>query len=245
MGKIKAEWNKIRGMSRSDALWYIWEYYKYYLMGLAIILFVIVLVIQANVANRIETVLSVDLVDVGVEQLAADDFADAYAEQLSLDPKQQKVSATVSTVEGGKVAELQKLIMRVAAGEDDVLLCDTDITDYLLKGGGLSDLEAVLPEALLSRCQGKLLYVDADALSAWTEANRAGNAEQVILLSSDPSGMSKPVAVGDDVTSGCVSVFDRPAEFGTAVFSVAVTTKHQEAASAFLAWLLDQGGKEE
>ena len=67
MGKIKAELNKIRGMSRSDALWYIWEYYKYYMMGLMIILFFVVLVIQSNVANRIETVLSVDLVDVGIE----------------------------------------------------------------------------------------------------------------------------------------------------------------------------------
>ena len=244
MGKIKAEWNKIRGMKRRDALWYVWEYYKIHLMFLAIILFFVVLIIQANVVNRQETVLSVLLADVGVGQEEAAAFESAYAEKLALDPKRQKVSASVATIEGGRVAELEKLIMGVAAGEDDVLLCDADITDYLLKAGALSDLEAVLPEELLARCEGRLLYVDADALSAWTEANRAGNAEAVILLSADPADMARPVAVGVDVTAGCEAVFERPAAFGTAILSVAVTTRRQEAAAAFLSYLLEQGGVE-
>lgn len=245
MGKIKSELNKIRGMKRKDALWYIWEYYKIHIMFLTIILFFIVLIIQANVVSRQETVLSVRLVDLGVEQENASAFVSAYAEKLALDPEKQKVNANVSTIEGGRVAELEKLIMSVAAGEDDALLCDTDITDYMLKAGALSDLEAVLPEELLARCQGRLFYVDAEALAAWTEANRAGSAEQKILLSANSSGMSRPVAVGVDVTAGCEAVFGRPAEYGPVIISVSVTTRRQEAAAAFLAYLLDRGGKEE
>ncbi len=243
MGKIKSELNKIRGMSRKDALGYIWEYYKIHLMFLAIIVFFLVLIIQANVVSRQETVLSVRLVDLGVGQEQAEAFESAYAERLALDPKRQKVNATVATVEGGRVAELEKLIMSVAAGEDDVFLSDTEIADYLLKAGGLSDLSVVLPEELLSRCEGRLLYVDTDALAAWTEASKAGNAEEVLLLSPDASGMAHPVAVGVDVRAGCASVFDRPADFGTAVFTVSVTTRRQEAAAAFLSYLLEQGGE--
>ena len=244
MDKLKQEWQKIRGMKPQERRWYIWEYYKIHLMFLAILLFFVVLIIQANVVNRQETVLSVLLADLGVEQEKAAAFESDYAEQLALEPKRQKVSASVATIEGGRVAELEKLIMGVAAGEHDALLCDEDITDYLLKAGALSDLEAVLPEELLARCEGRFLYVDADALAAWTEANRAGSAESVILLSGDPTGMSKPVAVGVDVTEGCVPVFSRPADFGTAIFSVAVTTRRQEAAAAFLTYLLEQGGLE-
>ena len=76
MGKLRTEWNKIRGMKRRDALWYVWEYYKIHLMFLAIILFFVVLIIQANVINRQETVLSVLMADLGVEQEKAAAFAD-------------------------------------------------------------------------------------------------------------------------------------------------------------------------
>lgn len=246
MEKLKQEWRKIRAMKRRDAWWYIWEYYKIHLMFAAIIVFFLVLILQANFGHHRETVLNVTLVDTGISQEAADGFAAACAQQWQLDPAQQKLVIDASLqVEGGTVANLQKLVMSVAASEVDLLICDTDITDYLLKGGALSDLEAVLPEEALTRLSGRLVYVDVEALSAWTEANREARAEQKILISPDRTGMAKPVPVGVDVSDLCETVFGRPAGTEPVILTIAVTTRRQEKAAAFLELLEAEGGKTE
>ncbi len=243
MEKWKQEWRKIRAMNRRDAWWYIWEYYKIHMAFAAVILFFLVLILQANFGHRQETMLSVTLVDTGITRESAEELAAVYTKASGLDPATQKVSIDASLqVEGGTVANLQKLVMTVAAEEVDVLISDEDIIDYMLKGGALSDLQTVLPEDTLSRLSGRLVYVDADALKAWTEANRAGQAEEKILISAVKEGMTTPVPVGVDVTGFCGAVFDRPDEYGMLVFSVAVTTRRQEAAAAFLNYLEEQGG---
>ena len=244
MNQWKAEWQKIRGMSRQDARWYIWEYYKIHIMFLAIGIFFLVLIIQANFGHRQETVLAVYLVDTDITQEQAETANSVYMAKLALNPQDQQVVMDAGIqVEGGTVASLQKLLVSVAAKEVDVLLSDADITDYLMKGGALSDLSVVLPDEVLAQYRERLIYVDAAELSAWTESNRAGEAEAVVLLHQNPDGMTTPVPVAVDVTEGCEAFYGRPAEYGTVLFSVAVTTQHREASAEFLTDLLEVEGE--
>ena len=243
MKKLKSEIRKMRGMKPREALDYFWTYYKIHLMFLAIIIFFAVLILQANFGKKQELVFAAMLVDTGIPQAAADSAAAGYAEWLELDGETQHVTLDASVnIEGGTVAGLQKLMVSVAAGEIDALITDLDVADYELKGGALSDLQVVLPEETLAHWHDRLLYADADALAAWVEANRAGEAEQITLLSPDPAGMARPVPVGVDITEECRRAFQRPAEYGQLIYTVAVTTRRQEESARFLTYLQTLGG---
>ncbi len=243
MEKIKAEIRKMREMKPGEALDYFWTYYKLHLLFAAILIFFLVGVLQAAFGKKQETVFAALLVDTGVSQEAADSAAADFAAFLELDPETQRVTLDTSlTLAGGNVVSIQRLMVSVAAGELDAVLSNADATDYLLKSGDLADLREILPEETLSRCAGKLFYTDPEALSAWVEANRAGEAEDAVLLSKDPSGMANPAPVGIDVTEACAAAFDRPADYGEVIFTVAVTTGRQEEAAKFLDYLERPGG---
>ena len=243
MKKLKSEIQKMRGMTPREALDYFWTYYKIHLMFLAIIIFFAVLIVQANFGKKQELVFAALLVDTGIPQAAADNAAEGYARWLELDPETQHVTLDASVqIEGGTVAGVQKLMVSVAAGEIDALITSPEIADFELKGGALSDLTAVLPEETLARYADRLLYADAEALSAWVEANRAGEAEDVALLSTDRTGMARPVPVGIDITDVCERAFARPAAYGQLIYTVAVTTRRQEESGRFLDYLETMGG---
>ena len=238
MKKLKAEIRKMRAMRPGEALDYFWTYYKIHLMFVAIAVFFLVLILQANHGKRTELVFSALLVDTGISQTAADRAAAAFSVALGLDPETQEARLDTSVaVKGGTVANLETLLLQVAAGEVDVLLTDPDLADYELKGGALADLQAALDAKTLNAWADRLVYADAAALRAWNEARKTGEAEEVFLLSADPAGMETPVPVAIDVTALCAAVFGRPAELGQVLFSVAITTRQQERAGEFLAFL--------
>lgn len=236
----------MRGMKPGEALDYFWTYYKIHLMFLAIIIFFLVLILQANFGKRTELVYAGMLVDAGVSQEAANRAAEEFTDYLGLDRETQQVTmdAGIYAAAGGTVADLQKLMVSVAASEVDGFLTTPELLNYLLKGGALSDLGTVLPEETLTALSDRLWYADAQALGAWSEANRAGNIQDVMLVALGSEGMAQPVPVGVAVADLCAAPFDRPAELGDLIFSVAVTTRRQSENDQFLAFLQQFGGEE-
>ena len=245
--KARAELAKMRRMPFGEAVDYFWTYYKIHVLFLAVCVFFLVLIFQAFSGAGQETALSAMLVNTGIPQSAADEAGRAYFAYAGLDAEKQRVSLDAGVNGAGgtsreDVAGLQKLLVSIAAGEVDVILSPPETADYLLKGGAISDLQAVLPEDVLALYRDQLRYADAAALSAWIEANRAGEADmEALLLSDDPAGMAQPVPVGVEVTDECRRVFGRPDAQGTLVLCVAVTTPRHDACGRFLEFLKEGG----
>ncbi|MBR1658960.1 MAG: hypothetical protein IJ705_01415 [Oscillospiraceae bacterium] len=240
--KTKAELAKMRGMGFGEAVDYFFTYYKIHLLVFALGVFFLVLICQAFFGKRQELVFSAMLVNTGIPQETADAVGRAFFSREGLDGETQRVILDAGITGAGgtgraDVAGLQKLLVSIAAGEVDAVLTGEDVTDYLLKGGALSDLQTVLGEEALGQYQNRLIYADAAALGAWVEANRAGTADSAPLISADPAGMAEPVPVGVDVTEACETVFGRPAEGGPLILSVAVTTRRQAECGRFLDYL--------
>ena len=244
---LKREWaaerKKLRNMKPREAVSYLWSYYKIHLLLFALALFFLALIWQAYFGKKPEAVFSALLVDTGITQEAADAAARAYETYSGYDGENQVVALNAGiSFRGGTVAEVQKLVLSIAAGEADAVLTDAVVADYLLKSGALADLQVILPEETLARCGGRLAYADAAALRDWSEARRNGvTDDDTVLVSTESGGMAEPVPVGVDVTAACEARLGRPAGGAPVILCAAVTTRRQEKIARFLAFLDGQG----
>ena len=216
---------------------HIWSYYRFHLLALVLCVLFAVFLLRAALGPRVETVFSAILVDTGAEDAAAERLAGDLGNALEIDPARQRVTVdAVSVLGDDPVRTLETLVLRIIAGEADVVVCHGEIANYLLKSGALSDLSEVLPPETLDRWADRALYVDAVALAEWTEASNAGDIRDVNLVFDSPEGMARPVAVALDVTEDCTAL-SLPEQGEPLCCVVAVTTTHTESVARFLDYL--------
>ena len=240
MNKFREDLGKMKGMRAGEVVEHIWSYYRFHL--LVLVISILIFLLHAIAGPKVETVFSAILVDTGAGEEVTERLTSDFGAVLNLDERSQRVTFDTTSVLGDNaVTALQMLVMRVIAGEADVFLCNTDIVNYLLKSGALSDLAEILPEKTLEQWNGLLIYVDADALAAWTEANNAGDFQEVDLISDSPEGMSRPVPVGMDVTEACRTALGRAEDTGKLYCVASVTTTHPESIAGFLDYLRSTG----
>ena len=225
----------MKGMTFSQKLDHLWTYYRFHILGLVIFVVIAGSILHAAFGPHRDSVFSVMLVDAGGDEAVTAETFDTFIASLNLDPKTEEATWTTASVLGDSgVQALQMLVMNVISGEVDAFFCRPDITNYLLKSGALCDLNEIMPEEVLAAWSGRLIYVDAAALAAWTEASNAGDFSDADLLLLSPEGAGQPVPVAFDVTEACVAALSRPAEEGPLYFAPSVTTVHEENLIRFL-----------
>ena len=231
----------MKGMKPGQVVAHLWEYYRFHLLVLALVLFFAIGLGKAMFGKKPETVFSAVLVNVGgVEEEACQALETQLADLLELDPETQLVDLrTVTVMPDNALVSLQSLMLQVVSGETDLFLCTGDIANYLLKSGAVSDLGSVLSAETLDRYGDKLIYADAEELTAWTEASQSGSAPEVDLLHSTPEGLVQPVAVAIEMTEQWQAVLGGMRSDGPLYGAVAVTTDRQENLDRVLQWLAE------
>ncbi|MBQ9413208.1 MAG: hypothetical protein IJU29_08970 [Oscillospiraceae bacterium] len=227
----------MKDMRFGEKVNYILVHFKYHLLVALILVLFIGFLVQAATGGKDDPVFTAYVTGAAQEKL--DSAAAAFGAFAGLDAEREPVSFSPGDPEAVNTEEGQHtLITTVAYARADVLLTPELTADYLLKNGGLSDLQVVLPAAALERYAHRLWYADADALKAWMEASKeeGGSAPAGSQLSPGSAGMTAPVPVALDVTAEAREKLGL--EGGeTVLLTVAVTDKHLERTADFLRFL--------
>lgn len=137
--KLREEWKKLRGMPLREALEYLWDYYRYLTLG---VILAVVAVVSLTVSISTNASYKPSL-RCGVLNTVRP-FAEGYFEEASM----ELFGITCDTTGGIGLTTCYEpsdsanygavqLLCQLAADEVDMILCDTELRDYLSKEGAL------------------------------------------------------------------------------------------------------------
>jgi len=149
--KIRIEIAKLREMNFKSKMEYIWEYYKFLLIGLVIFLILIGSLINSFFINpQPQTALHISWNAGFVLHEQLDEMADELTARLIDKDKNEAVLATLSMTSTDDpsmdMANQQRLVAMLAAGEIDVFIVDREqLVEYAIVGF-IQPMEHILAE---------------------------------------------------------------------------------------------------
>lgn len=162
----KTELEKIRQMNGRDRLWYIWEYYKFHMAAVVLALVVVSVIGQTVYRSSFHTALHVIYLNSRSEEaLDMTPMDQGFAKYLGLGKKDEILSeeAFISVGEDAteySYASMAKISALASAGELDVLIGDTEVTDHYASMDSLMDLENGLSQEIRELIADRLYYAE-------------------------------------------------------------------------------------
>lgn len=155
--EFSKELDKLKHMSISDRIWYLWEYYKIYLAIFLVIIAVISVIATALYNTSFTTRLGIAVIN---NHSSDPQFSDALDERLRqiLNCGQKDVVeingglylGDEATVEDSYLAQT-KLAALMASDALDVIIADVQTIQLYAEAGSLCDLSQELPDDLKSK----------------------------------------------------------------------------------------------
>ncbi|MBR1740922.1 MAG: hypothetical protein IJ733_03440 [Lachnospiraceae bacterium] len=245
----KEQMKSIRSMKPKDVVSYLWEYFRLYLFLFLLVVVFLVLILQAFFGEKKETVFSALFVSVPADEQMREKLEKGFVEDVGIDTKTSDCFFDIGTAWNGtsagendqeaNMANLQKIVVTVAAGDCDLAICDLSSADYLAKGEAAGALEKTLGTELFQAYEGAVFYLDREKLSEYERKKQSG--EEVdrseIQISKDTSGMKDPMAVGLDIKADYERKTGISGWEGEVIACIPVTARHKEMAVSFLKYL--------
>ena len=162
----RQEKEKLKKMTWSDRIWYIWEYYKLHMLGLAGVILVFYIIGTIFYNKSFTSQLS--YVVVNDPQRAVADYEPLnqdFKEHMGYGEKDTiNADGSMSMQQGGgfasemDYANMAKLSAQVASKELDMMIADQSNIDHYASLDGFLDLEQALPADLLQELQDSVYY---------------------------------------------------------------------------------------
>lgn len=157
-----SEREKLKHMSRSDQIWYIWAYYKFHILGVVILLFLLYIAGSSIYRSTFQTALHC----IYVNSRSEDDVNFAPLEEdfsawLGLGKKEVITTESVFISYGSDAtdfsyANMAKITALVTTHDLDVLICDQESLDHYAELSGFMDLEQGLSKDVLDLVRERL-----------------------------------------------------------------------------------------
>lgn len=179
--EIKQERKKaLEGKSFGYKAKYYIYYYKWYAIGIvaaALLLFSLINTIR----NNKEVVLGVAVVN-GVFEADYEGFKNDFVSHIGLNEKQDVDIDSGYTISAGEqnsfdLQSMQKIFVRMAAGQLDIIIAPEDIFSYFADIGYMTDLRNVLPQEEIDKYDVLIGHVPDDSVEAVDNANASRHDE--------------------------------------------------------------------
>lgn len=173
--EIKQERRKaLEGKSFGYKAKYYIYYYKWYAIGTLAAVLLVFSLIHTIMTNK-EVVLGVAVVN-GVFDADYEGFKNEFVSYLGLGEKQDVDIDSGYTISAGEqnsfdLQSMQKLFVRMAAGQLDVIIAPEDIFSYFADIGYMTDLRNVLPQEEIDRYDILIGHVPDDTVQAVDDEN--------------------------------------------------------------------------
>lgn len=250
-------------MSRKEKFAYFWDYYKIHTIAVIFVIVCAVSFIRQMQANKPYAFYAAFINSVfGLEDETSEILENEFQEYAGIDPEAYQVCIDTSlsfSASGGsqyEMANRQKLVAMMNAGDIHVIIADTEAFDGYARAETFYDLSTLLTKEELTAYADLFYYTDAAAFDAdtpgtLTEMEAAERAYYAMVVDhGDPSSMEKPIPVGIRIPASGNKLADAgyydylrddsqkfqgyPAE---PVFGIPLSVKDPQLALQFLAYL--------
>lgn len=160
------ELEKLKRMSWSDRIWYIWEYYKFHIIGIGLAAIVLWIIGNAIYAQTFTTRLSIAIInDRTPSSSSTEPLEESLKEYLNCGPKDLiQISSDLSLSQDGissqmDYAAVTKIAAMVATHELDIMISDSSAIEAYAREDAFISLEELLPEDLYQIVQPQILEV--------------------------------------------------------------------------------------
>lgn len=166
--KVKKEWEKLRPMSFSKKLEYIWDYYKPLLAGAGAVILLVVVLVQMIHARQIVTELSVAFINGYDSEGAVEKLHDGYVEYAGLGgEKQEVILDTGYQIKQDSIDEMTmgsqaKVMASIAAGSLDILILPQELFETYRQQGAFLDLATLLTAEEYAQWEEKFVLGETD-----------------------------------------------------------------------------------
>ena len=215
--EVAREKKKFAQMSFQDKLWYIGEYYKFHILGVAIAILLIGTLGSTIYRNiNYHTALNGYVLNNRGEPDTVP-FTNGFAEYMGYDKYHQLTLQSSHVTYGDEATEytyatMAKLSALIAAKDLDFMIVDKTNFDHYTEMGGFKDLEEYLPPNIYHSLQDRLIYAENEA------------------------GSSRPYAI---TISGTAFASDSQLSDDCCYFAIMGNTTRDESVLAFVAYLFE------
>lgn len=162
----QTEREKLRGMSFSGKLSYIWEYYKLIIFGTAAGIALVIYIVYTILHPAVEAELYAAIVNNTVDNTVVEKYSSDFAKQLQLNPKRECVrldtSFNLREDNPYSVNMNQALAAHISAHEVDVIIAPESYFHNFAYNGCFNKLSDQLPADVYSSLTDKLYMTDTD-----------------------------------------------------------------------------------
>lgn len=219
---LKQEKTKLHGMTVSQKMHYIWDYYKLWIIGIAaLVVFSGYIVTNYRNANR-DNHIYIAFVNTMAELGEGSDFWEGYVDFSGVDVKEETVTfdtenyfdMTKNSVTGNHYYE--KVVVLIDSKTADALVMETKNLVALGQSGRLIDLNNEKTKPLMERYSDRLITADVE----------------------DEDGNTRKVAVGIDISDSRLVTRDRAYE--ECALGISETIEDVQSVEEFLAYLIGE-----
>lgn len=196
--EVRRERQKLKEMSLSDKIWYIWEYYKFHIIGVFLVILVISIVATSVHNASIDPgIYCVVINNRSSQELDTSVLEQDFYEHMGFGEKQPVYAESMFITYGDQATEysyaaMAKLSALIASKDLDIIIGDRENIDHYTSMDGLADLEQFLPQDVLAAAEDRLIYAaDSSGQSVATSIDISGTwlAERM-HLSQESSSLS-------------------------------------------------------
>ncbi len=205
MDEFKEEREALKHGTPKQKFTYFMDYYKWYVI-IAVIVIILGVYTVREIMNKKDTALYTCLLNT-IELENAGQYNAGFAEAIGLDTDTYQLIFDANTwididaMDENTMANSQKLMAHLAAGELDIMITDTEsITNYAYQDNFLTMEELLSPEQY-EKYKPYFYYIDMTTLEEWNEF--VSDPDNLMLdMSYDfpdprkPEEMDNPVAIG-------------------------------------------------
>ena len=152
-----------KGMEPKERFRYLWGYFGGYAIALVALVAVMISIIS-SIANQVEPLLQVVMVDnrpiSQADEEAFADFFEKYGYETYEDCLQ--VASFILDEENPNYAETHMALTATVLGKQDILMGDGNNFKSLMEAGAMADLRNFLSEELLEKYADSIVYSTAD-----------------------------------------------------------------------------------
>lgn len=247
MDEFKEEREALKHGTPKQKFTYFMDYYKWHVI-IAVIVIIMGIYTIREIMNKRDTALYTCLLNT-IELEGAQEYNAGFAEAIELDTNTYQLTFDANTwidmnaMDESTMANSQKLMAHLAAGELDIMITDKDsIANYSYQDNFLTMEELLSPEQY-EKYEPYFYYIDMSTLEEWNAYISDPN-NLLLDISYDfpdprkPGEMERPVAVGiflDECEELKKSYYFRSDDV---VFSVFGNTSRKETVLQYLEYLM-------
>lgn len=246
MDEFKEERLALKNGTPKQKLAYFWDYYKWPTIIAVIGVIVIVSFIRQIVTHKDTALYALLLNGSAKNYLAGEaDYTKAFAEYAGIDEEKYQILYDTSVHVGMGSADeynsVQKLMVYIAAGELDVMVSDSNSLLKYAYQENFQDLRDFLTEEQQKKYADSFYYIDLAVTREHEAANEANDYDYVPVYGDPrhPEDMEDPVPAGVFLPRDCSLFKDFSFPEGELAAGVMINTKHPEAASKYIDFLMN------